>query len=124
MNVSDLIRNLKHLGITLFVEEGQLKAQDPNGVLTPELTEGIKSNKNKLIRLLSNSVAMSASIIAKDKKVRNIVHKFQQKCAYNPPKKYNGSCLDGRDITYNIVPDAEFKFFITASVKNKSIETI
>ena len=28
----------------------------------------------------------------------------------NPPKKYKGSCLDGRDITYNIVPDADFKF--------------
>ena len=28
-----------------------------------------------------------------------------------------GSCLDGRDITYNIVPDADIKFFITANVK-------
>ena len=40
------------------------------------------SNKN----LLTEKVATSASIIAKDKKIRNIVHKFQQKCAYNPPK--------------------------------------
>ena len=46
-----------------------------------------------------------------------MVHNFQIKCAYNFPKKYNGSCLDGRDITYKIVPDAEFKFFITASTK-------
>jgi cytidylate kinase len=46
-----------------------------------------------------------------------LVHNFQVKCAYNFPKKYNGSCLDGRDITYKIVPDAEFKFFITASTK-------
>ena len=52
--------------------------------------------KNK--SLLSNEIATSASIIAKDKKIRNIVHKFQQKCAYNPPKKYRGSVLDGRDI--------------------------
>ena len=28
-----------------------------------------------------------------------------------------GSCLDGRDINYNIVPDADIKFFITANVK-------
>ena len=32
-------------------------------------------------------------------------------------KKFNGSCLDGRDITYKIVPDANFKFFVTASLK-------
>ena len=46
-----------------------------------------------------------------------MVHNFQIKCAYNFPKKYNGSCLDGRDITYKIIPDADFKFFITASIK-------
>jgi cytidylate kinase len=66
--------------------------------------------------LLSNKVGVSASIIAKDKQIRNLVHNFQIKCAYHPPKKYNGSCLDGRDITYKIVPDADFKFFITAKV--------
>ena len=49
------------------------------------------------------------------------MHSFQLNFAYNPPKKYNGSCLDGRDITYNIVPDAEFKFFITASVKTRAL---
>ncbi len=42
-------------------------------------------------------------------------------CAYNPPLKYNGSCLDGRDITYKIVPDADFKFFITANVKVRAM---
>ena len=46
-----------------------------------------------------------------------MVHNFQIRCAYHPPKKYNGSCLDGRDITYKIIPDAEFKFFITADIK-------
>ena len=71
------------------------------------------SNKN----LLSDSVGTEASIISKDKKIRKIVHSFQQNLAYNPPKKYNGSCLDGRDITYKIVPDADFKFYITASLK-------
>jgi len=66
--------------------------------------------------LLSNKVGIAASIVAKDKQIRNLVHNFQIKCAYHPPKKYNGSCLDGRDITYKIVPDADFKFFITAKV--------
>jgi len=70
--------------------------------------------------LLSNKVGMAASIIAKDKQIRNIVHDFQVKCAYHPPKKYNGSCLDGRDITYKIIPNAEFKFFITANIATRA----
>ena len=67
--------------------------------------------------LLSNEVAIVASIIARDKKIREIVHKFQQKCAYTPPLKYRGSVLDGRDIITIQVKDAMFKFYITASLK-------
>ena len=67
--------------------------------------------------LHSDIVATTASVIAKDKKIRNLVHSFQLRCAYNPPKKYNGSCLDGRDICSVIVPDADIKLFITANVK-------
>ena len=74
----------------------------------------LRQLKNK--SLLSNEVALSASKIAKDKKIRNIVHKFQQKCAYNPPKKYRGSVLDGRDIITVQVKDAMFKFYITANI--------
>ena len=71
-------------------------------------------------KLLTNEVGVTASIIAKNKKIRKLVHNFQIKCAYYPPKKYNGSCLDGRDITYKIVPNAEFKFFITANIKTRA----
>ena len=71
-------------------------------------------------KLLTNEVGMAASIIAKNRKIRKLVHTFQVKCAYNPPKKYNGSCLDGRDITYKIIPNADFKFFITASIKTRA----
>ena len=70
--------------------------------------------------LLSNKVATVASIIAKDKKIRKIVHNFQKKCAYKPPKNFSGSILDGRDITSVIMKDAMFKFFITANVKTRA----
>jgi len=72
-------------------------------------------------RLLSDEVGTIASVISKDKKLRKLVHAFQIKSAYYPPKKYNGSCLDGRDITYKIIPDADFKFFITASAKTRAL---
>ena len=70
-------------------------------------------------RLLSDKVATVASEIAKDKHVRKLVYSFQSKCAYNPPKKYKGSCLDGRDICTVIVPDADIKLFITANLKTR-----
>ena len=77
-----------------------------------------KDLKNK--KLLSDEVGTMASLISKDKKIRKLVHAYQIKSAYYPPKKYRGSCLDGRDITYKIIPDASFKFFITANAKTRA----
>ena len=79
----------------------------------------IKDLNNKV--LLSDKVASVASLVAKDKKIRKLVHAFQIKCAYNPPKRYKGSCLDGRDICSVIVPDADIKLFITANLKTRAM---
>jgi len=79
----------------------------------------IKDLQNK--KLSSDKVATVASIIAKDKKIRKLVHAFQLECAYNPPKKYAGSCLDGRDIGSVVVKNADVKFFITANVKVRAM---
>ena len=79
----------------------------------------IKDLANKV--LLSDEVGTEASKVSKIKSTRKLVHSFQLNFAYNPPRKYKGSCLDGRDITYNIVPDADFKFFITANVKTRAM---
>ncbi len=75
----------------------------------------VKDLENR--KLLSEDVSIKASTLAKIKKIRKLVHSIQLKFAFNPPKKFEGSCLDGRDITYNIMPDADFKFYITANVK-------
>ncbi len=79
----------------------------------------ISSLDNK--KLDSDEVATVASYIAKHKKIRNLVYAFQIKCAYNPPKRYAGSCLDGRDICSVIVPDADVKLFITANLKTRAL---
>jgi len=71
--------------------------------------------------LIMDKVGTEASTVSKDAKIRKLVHSFQLNFAYNPPKKYDGSCLDGRDITYNIIPDADFKFFITANVNTRAL---
>jgi len=72
-------------------------------------------------KLLSNKIGIEASLVAKDHNIRKLVHSFQVNCAYNPPKRFNGSCLDGRDITYKIIPDADFKFFITANIQTRAL---
>ncbi len=79
----------------------------------------IKDLKNK--SLLNDTVALAASTIAKDKKIRKIVRNFQIKYAYNPPKKYKGSVLDGRDIGSVICKDAMFKFYITANIRTRAL---
>tara|TARA_B110000971_G_scaffold217792_1_gene255394 strand:- start:283 stop:945 length:663 start_codon:yes stop_codon:yes gene_type:complete len=103
---------------------GKLRLENPMKFNYSLIKKKIKNLKMKDLQnkdLLSDEVASSASIIAKDIKIRKLVHQFQIKCAYHHPKKYNGSCLDGRDICSVIVPDADFKFFITASTKTRAL---
>ena len=100
-----------------------IKLKNPKKFKYPFIKKIIQKLKIKSLqdkKLLSDEVGVCASIIAKNIKIRKLVHNFQVNCAYNPPKKYNGSCLDGRDITYKIIPDADFKFFITANIQTRA----
>ena len=103
---------------------GKLKLKNPKKFNYSLIKKKIKKLQMKDLKnkdLLTDKVATSASIIAKDNKIRKIVHSFQLQCAYNPPKKYKGSVLDGRDIGSVIMKNAMFKFFITASVKTRAL---
>ena len=120
----------KHYGL-FFMDTGKIyryvaylkinfpKKFNKNFIKTKITSLKIEDLANKA--LLSDEVGTEASIISKVKTTRKLVHSFQLNYAYNPPKKYKGSCLDGRDITYNIIPDADFKFFITANVKTRAL---
>ena len=63
---------------------------------------------------------MAASLLAQKKIIRSFVTKYQKKIAKSPPKNFHGICLDGRDITYNILPDADVKFFMTAKIATRA----
>ena len=78
----------------------------------------LKELKNK--NLIDDKVAQHTSKISSDTKIRKLVLNFQKKIAYDIPKGYRGSVLNGRDITYNIVPDANFKFYVTANISERS----
>ena len=103
---------------------GRIKIKNKKKFTYNFVKKKIKNLKMKDLRsknLLTDEVAQEAATISKDKRIRKLVHNFQIQCAYNPPKKYNGSCLDGRDITYKIIPDADFKFYVTASLKTRAL---
>ena len=117
--------NLIHLDtgrIYRFI--GKINLNTPKKINYNYLKKKIKNLKIKDLKnknLLSDKVATAASIIAKEKKIRSLVHKFQQKYAYSPPLKYSGSVLDGRDITSVQMKDATFKFYITANIKVRAM---
>jgi len=99
------------------------KIKNPNKFNLTFIKKKIKNIKLKDLnekKLLPNNIGIEASIISKNKKIRTLIDIIQKKYAYNPPKKYDGSCLDGRDITYKILPDADFKFFLTADIKTRA----
>ena len=117
--------NLLHLDtgkIYRFI--GNLKIQNKkkfNHTLVKKKISKIKILNLQSRFLLSDRVATEASIVAKDRKIRKIVYDFQIKYANRPPKNFNGSILDGRDITSVIMKNAKFKFFITANINTRAL---
>jgi len=78
----------------------------------------LKKLQNK--KLIDDNVAQITSQISKDTSIRKLVFNFQKWVAYSIPQGWSGSILNGRDITHNIVPDASFKFYVTASLFERS----
>tara|TARA_Y100001970_G_scaffold204492_1_gene248988 strand:- start:586 stop:1242 length:657 start_codon:yes stop_codon:yes gene_type:complete len=116
--------NLQHLDTgRIYRLIGKLKLDNSKKFNLSLVKKKIKNIKIKDLNnktLLSDKVATSAAMIARNKKIRKVVHKLQQKCAYSPPSRYAGSILDGRDIITIQVKDAMFKFFITASLETRA----
>lgn len=55
------------------------------------------------------------SVVAADQRVREIMVSQQRSIA-----ERNDVVMDGRDITHCVLPDAEFKFFLTASLEERT----
>ena len=69
--------------------------------------KSLKIEKLKNINLHSSQISEHTSIIAKEKKVRQILKLFQKKFS----KKNTKICIEGRDIGTVILPKADIKFF-------------
>lgn len=67
--------------------------------------------------LLGDEAAIAASKVAAIQEVRSVLLEFQRRFAAKPPEGATGAVLDGRDIGTVVCPEAEVKFFITASAE-------
>ena len=65
----------------------------------------------------TEQIASLASKIASYSKLRQILNSKQIDFANYSKKKFGGCVLDGRDIGTKILPNADFKFFIDASIE-------
>lgn len=68
---------------------------------------------SKAIR--TNEVSENVSFIAKQKEVRGFLLRFQRALAEN-----GGIIMDGRDIGTVVLPDADYKFFMTATIEERT----
>ena len=67
--------------------------------------------------LRTEEIAKLASLIATQSKLREILDLKQKQFVHENKNKFSGCILDGRDIGTKILPNADFKFFIDASVE-------
>jgi cytidylate kinase len=59
----------------------------------------------------------AASIVATIPEVREALLDFQRNFAHHPPNGAKGAAVDGRDIGTVVLPEADCKLFVTASLK-------
>ena len=99
----------------------QSKDQKVNYTKLKQALKKLTLQKLKDKKLTTEPVTKIASIISKKKRIRQMLKKVQHNLAYNPPKKFNGSILDGRDIGTVIIPDAHVKIYLTASLNVRAV---
>jgi len=70
-------------------------------------------------KLRGDAAANAASVVAAIPEVRKVLVNFQRAFATYPPGG-KGAVIDGRDIGTVVCPDADIKFFVTASVEARA----
>ena len=91
-----------------------IKYQPKNKIsfLNKKFNNLIYSKLNK-INLHTSKISEFSSIIAKEKEIRKILKKYQQKFS----KKYKNCCIEGRDISTKILPSSNVKFYFRCSLQ-------
>lgn len=73
------------------------------------------NNQNISVAIRSNEVSSNVSLIAAQKEIRNYLLDMQRQIAQK-----GGVILDGRDIGTVVLPNADYKFFLTATIEERT----
>ena len=96
-----------------FASYQLLRAKPKNKIKFLKLKfKNLDYNKITKINLHSSKISEHTSIIAKQKKIRNILKKFQRDFV----SKHKRVCIEGRDIGTVILPKADLKFFFICNL--------
>ena len=93
----------------------------PEDKLIMESAKSMKFSDLKNPKLRDDEVAKTASIVAKNPKVRKLLVVFQRNFGTNPPKNASGSVIDVRDIGTIVFPNTPYKIFITANLEKRAM---
>ena len=76
-----------------------------------KIINSINSKKLKNKKLFNQKVTQYSAVIAKNKKIRQMLRKYQKNFA-----KKNKVCIEGRDIATVICPNADIKLFFKCNI--------
>jgi cytidylate kinase len=97
-------------GLFSSFDEIELEFKNDNGELVLFLNH---IDISKAIR--TNEVSNNVSLVAKQKEVRDFLLQSQRSLA-----EKGGIIMDGRDIGTVVLPNADYKFFLTASIDERT----
>jgi cytidylate kinase len=109
--------NLKFLSSGLLYRYAAyqiIKNQPKNKILfLKKVFKNLNYNRITKIHLHTQKISNYSAKIAKSKKIRVVLKRFQIQFA----KKYASCCIEGRDISTKILPRSDIKFFFICSLK-------
>ena len=79
--------------------------------------KNLNYKKLEKMSLHKQNISTVSAKIAKLKKIRNILKQYQLRFV----KKYKNCCIEGRDISTNILPNSKIKFFFICNLKTASL---
>ena len=94
-----------------LVKQADIALRTPNKTeIDGRLTSVLLNNKDISWEIRTEEVSKGASIVATHPKIRNELVKKQQKIA-----NQQNVVMEGRDITYKVLPSANLKIYLTAN---------
>lgn len=124
MDTGALYRGVTFFALQYCVKNGQIDIQELIKCLQSIELE-FRTSGNELVLFMNGKdisreireteISDNVSLIAKQKEVRDYLLETQRRIADK-----GGVIMDGRDIGTVVLPNADFKFFITASVEERT----